>query len=437
MGWLISLAAGIGALLMLDRGDRRGDVAASALVGLALASSGLGLPIAAGVLVDVLWGRRQWRAVWIAAAPLAVYAVWWLAYQDTGIMRQNIALAPGFAADAAAGALAALTGLTEIRPDANGILADAGGGLGWGRPLAVLAASALAWRLLALRPVPARVLALLAIPVAFWLLTGLQRAHVGSPEASRYLYVGGVFILLLAVEAARGVVVPRVVPVALAAAVGLAVISNLGDLRAGARYLRIQDAVERADLAALELSRAGLPPGYVAARFPGTPFISIGARAYLAAAKADGSPADTPAELAAAPEPARQNADAELVNLRRVAVSAGAPPPAGAAPAVDTTAGGTATRRGACVRFRAAAVTSSADGPELQLAVPAGGVRITAAGGPVTLAARRFGVGFAEPPLATVAPGATAGVRVAHDDVAQPWHLSLRPQSSVNACGLG
>ena len=48
IAWLISLAAGLGALLALDRGDRRGDAVACALLALALASSGIGIAIARG-----------------------------------------------------------------------------------------------------------------------------------------------------------------------------------------------------------------------------------------------------------------------------------------------------------------------------------------------------------------------------------------------------
>jgi hypothetical protein len=52
IAWLISLAAALGALIMLDRRDRAGDVVACGLLGVALASSGLGVPIAAGLAVD-------------------------------------------------------------------------------------------------------------------------------------------------------------------------------------------------------------------------------------------------------------------------------------------------------------------------------------------------------------------------------------------------
>ncbi len=104
VAWLVSLAAAVGALLLLDRDDRRGEIGASALLALALASSGLGIPIAAGLLVEVVARRRSW---WVVVAPVAAYALWWLFYQDSGdLFRHNAVLAAQFAADAAAGALA-------------------------------------------------------------------------------------------------------------------------------------------------------------------------------------------------------------------------------------------------------------------------------------------------------------------------------------------
>jgi hypothetical protein len=437
VGWLLSLAAGLGALLMLDRGDRRGDVGAFALLALALASSGLGLVIAAGLLVEVLWGRGEWRAAWIAAGPLAVYAVWWSVYQDTAVLRHNIPLAPGFAADAAGGALAALAGLTEVRVDAGGTLTDAGAALGWGRPLAIAGAGLMIWRLAKMRPVPARVLTLLTIPVSFWLLTGLQRAHVGSPDTSRYLYVGAFFVVLLVVELIRGLSLPRGAAAVAAGAVGLAVISNLGDLRAGARFLRVQAPVARADLGALELARASVPRGYVAKHFPGTPFIAIRAARYFDAAESYGTPAFTPAELAAATEPARSTADAELVAIHRIALRRGsAATPGRGAPAVDAATGGTTGSRGGCVRFRPNAAEAAGVVPELRITIPAGGVALTAVGGPANVSIRRFAATFPDQPLARLVASGSGVLRVAPDRAPQPWHLRVAPEASVKACNI-
>src|SRR5215211_7153026 len=61
ISWLISLGAGLGALLMLDRRDRTGDLGACALLALSLASASVGVAIALGMAVELAWGRRHWR----------------------------------------------------------------------------------------------------------------------------------------------------------------------------------------------------------------------------------------------------------------------------------------------------------------------------------------------------------------------------------------
>jgi len=349
IGWLISLGAGIGALLMLDRADRLGDAAACALLALSIASSGLGIPIAAGVAVELLWARRGLRSAWIVGAPLAAYALWWLVYQESEFIRHNLVVAPGFAADSAAATLSALVGLTGPTLDEQGET------LGWGRPLAVLAAGILIWRVAALGPVPARALALLVILLSFWLLTGLRRAGISTPEEGRYLYVGALFVLLLAVELTRGVAPPRWAAALLACVAALAVLANLGDLRDGGRFLRSQAPAARADLGALELARPLLEPGFVASGFPGYPLIILRAGPYFAAAASWGSPAASAAELASAPEGARLVADGELTRIHEVALApVGSDPALGSPPAVDAATGGDLATRGACVTFRPA-----------------------------------------------------------------------------------
>ncbi len=113
IGWLIAIGAGVSALLMLDRRERRGDIAAAILLMVSLASSSVGLAIAVGVAIDVLQRRRRgdW---WIFLAPLAVYVLWWLAYQHTGFHRHALVLLPRFVFDAAAGVMSSLTGLAGI-----------------------------------------------------------------------------------------------------------------------------------------------------------------------------------------------------------------------------------------------------------------------------------------------------------------------------------
>jgi hypothetical protein len=429
VAWLISLGAGVGALLLLDRGDRRGDVGASALLGISLASSGLGIAIAAGLVVEMAQGPR--RRLLILAAPLFLYGLWWLFFQDAGLPRENIDQTPVFVAEAAAGALSALAGLTG-----PGVSEDVDP-LEWGRPLAILAVVVLAWRLSRLKPVPPRVLGLLAILLTFWVLTGLRRANFVDPTESRYLYVGALFGILIAAELLRGVTLPRWVALLVACVIAAAVITGAGTLRDAARYLRGEAEIARANLGALELARDELGPDYVARWFPGYPFVQLRAGSYLEAAEQYGSPADTPEEIAAAPEPARLAADTELVSIHSVRLRASAAPPElGAAPEVISSTGGELSERASCVRFRPDPAGSDETPPALDVTVPAAGLLLRSERGGATVGVRRFAEGFSRPLTNTLAPSASAALRIASDSDARPWRARVIPQERVRVCGL-
>jgi hypothetical protein len=430
VGSLISLAAGLGVLLCLDRGDRAGDVAACGLLTVSLASSGIGLPIAVGVTLEVLW-RRRLGSVWIVGVPIALYAIWWIGYQQTDLVRHNVVVAPGYAADAMAGALSALAGLAGP-PTPGG-----GETLGWGRPLALAAVAGLAWRLPRMVAVPPRVPALMAMAVSFWLATALRRAAISTPYEGRYLYVSALILLLLGLELTRGVrLSPRVLAAA-AIVVGAIVVSNFGDMRDGGHLLRDQAPPARAALGALELARSYAEPDTVLTTFPGYPFVVIEAPLYFDAARDIGSPAMDTDEIAAAPEPARQVADANFVMLHGVALAPGsATAPGGSAPAVDDAAGGTVATRGACVGFTPPDARTGEPAPALDVTLPPGGLRLDARGGPATVTLRRFGATFPTTPLATLAARGAGVLRIAGDSAPQPWHVRLAPQGSVSACGL-
>ena len=433
IAWFISLAAGVGALLLLDREDRAGDRGAAALLALSLASSGLGVAIAAGLVVEVVWGRRRSaRDALILALPLALYAAWWLSYRPAGLIRQNIALAPGFTADAAAGAIAALSGLAQAP------IGGEGDALTWGRPLTVAAVAVLVWLLAGRRALTPRILGLLTTVLAFWVLTGLRRAELIRPDESRYLYVGALFVLLIAVELARGT--PRLSRGAialLAAAVLVVVVANIGDLREGGRFIRSQSAITRADLGALEIGRPLVGPDYVAARLPGYPFLMLKAGPYFAAARDLGSPAASPAELARLPEQARREADAELTAIHRVAPRPSAPdPPLGARPAVDAPVPAGLRESRSCVRLQRPGAGPVDAAPMLQLPVPPDGLLLTAGDGPVSVSVRRFATGFPVKPQAMIPSRSSTTLRIGRDRAPVAWHVRLAPSAAVTACAL-
>jgi hypothetical protein len=414
IGWSISLAAGVATLLFLDREGRRGDVLACVCIAVALASSGLGVAIALGVTVELLLRRRVVRGLWIVVLPLIPYGVWWLVYRPGGIVKENIDQTLRFVADSAAGSLSALTGL--VRPGMPEL--DA---LQWGRPLAAVAALALVWLLMRYPRIPPRVAGLLTIVFAFWLLTGLRRAMLQQPDASRYLYVGALFVLLLAVELARGRRATSTTLAVVSVLVAAVAVTNAGTLRDAGRYLRAQAAFARADLAALDIARDRVGSGYVA-HFPGFPFILLDAQRYRDAAAADGTPAYSLEELRTAPEPARALADTELIRADGLTLRA--------AP------GGTAGAKGACAELRPPAVRSGATIPSVEATVPTAGVLIETTGSPARVQVRRFAPTFASLPRDTIERSSAAVLRPGADTAPDRWRVRVSAQERVSVCGL-
>ena len=163
------------------------------------------------------------------------------------------------------------------------------------------------------------------------------------------------------------------------------------------RYLRAQAPPARARPGALELARPSVPPGYVAKHFPGTPFMTLGADAYFAAAKAYGTPAYSPDRARPAPESARRRRRRRA--RARIARRRAAPGARHRAdrepPEVDAVSGGTPARAG-CVRRPGNGALDGGARPSR----PAGCCSRRWAGPPKS-SVRRFATGFPREPLTT------------------------------------
>lgn len=400
MAWLISLTCGLGALLMLDRREPQSDVAASGLLAVSLASSGIGLPVMLGIAAELAW-QRTWQRLWIVAAPVILYGLWWLAYQQSA-RTSSAGAVPRFVVDELAATLASVTGL-------GGHVSGTGGGtlLTFGRPLAVIAVVLLVWRLVRIGELPPRVLNLLVLVGSFWLLTAISRAWLGPPEAwaSRYLYVGALATVLLAVELVRGLSPPPRWALAVIAAAGVAIVaSGASAMARGARYLRDQGAQARAELGAMDMTRGLVAPGYVSL-VPNFPFPVVLAGPYFSAERADGgTPAATPEQLLTLPEDARAAADAELIQIHRVRIVPGP--------------------------WRCAGAPRAVAGGELTLP-PSGLVLLGANTGGSVAVAR-----FASRPqrVGTLSPGARALLRIGPDRASVPWRIAV--SGAVETCSL-
>ncbi len=201
--WLIVCAAGIVALMLLERRTGPADAAACALLVLAVCSTSLGLAFAIGVGVDLALARRRWREAWIVVVPLALYGVWALHYHPSQLDASAIPTIPIKLASAAAAALSSLAGQSGILP-----FDQTGTSLTYGWPLLVLAIGLVLWRVRADRP-SARAISLMATLATFGALVSIAHGELASPLSSRYVYVYCLLAVLLIAEFPAGSGRPR------------------------------------------------------------------------------------------------------------------------------------------------------------------------------------------------------------------------------------
>jgi hypothetical protein len=252
----------------------------------------------------------------------------------------------------------------------------------------------------------------LVTALAFWLLTALARADLNEPAASRYVYAGGLLVLLIAAEVLRGT---RFSPRAMwlfGALAAFAALSGMHMYRQGADGLRFTDRTVQAEVTALDIGGAHMAPGFKpdAEKAP-----QITAGDYLGAvADIGSSPAYSESELASRDEGHRRLADNVFVRgygLRLTAAPAGV------------------RRAPACAIRR-----TTPSRPAVSLRIPPGGMSLRAPGGSVTL--RRFASGFdGATPLAGDASNAI--LRIPRDRSARPWYAQVANARSLRACGIG
>jgi hypothetical protein len=324
-----SMTCGLGMLLALDRRDRLGDKLACAwLVGSLLFAS-LWLAFAIGAAFDIALrrGERDWRRrAYIVLIPVALYAVWWLGWGHTAesaFSLHNLATTPAFVLDSFAAAIASLFGLAT---PVEGIASP--GGLDWGRPLAVLLGGLAVWRLYAFKRIPRSLWVVLATVLAFWVLGGIALKSGRAPWVSRYQYPGAALMLLVAVDLLRGVRLPRRLLAPALVVVVAAVASNVLFLTESYESYEGTTAIERADLAAVEIARDQVDPELVLSEdIADTGYVPVDAGSYLSARDAFGSPAYSEAELEAASEEARAPADKVLAAALALALTPSKAPP--------------------------------------------------------------------------------------------------------------
>ena len=390
-----ALAAGLWALVLLERGDRRGDIWASALLALSIASYSIALFLAVAIALELALTR--WRRLWVVGAPLALYALWYAQYGQGDIVWSNVPKLPGYDLHIAGYAFAGLAGVSAS--------VFGHGALVVGYPLLAGAVLWLVIGVLKRRPPPALAVTGIVAAAGFWAGTALARAQDHEPDASRYVYPSAVLILVAAVSYLHR----RRVSVRAAAAVALVgvVIAVLGlaPLRSYSINRTGTDAYVRAALGAAQVAgRAGDPafrpdPAHLA-------FMTLGA--YLNAVHALGSSAAfTPGQIALMSSDYQELADKTLIDAERIY-------PLRTATSYATGAG--------CSRLLGAPPS----GMLLMNVNPGDSAYITAApGASVQLWLRRISATFSAYPQQTIAPGSNARLDFPHDQSSAVWWLQV------------
>jgi hypothetical protein len=398
IGLVGSLATGVFALVALERHSRRGDLAACALLvgSICLSNLGVSFVIAAAVMLAL---QRRRAAAWVVAVPGIVFACWWLGWgqgDDTGFSAPNVARSPFYVFDAIAAGLASLSGL--------GNTSEGFEPFAWGRlllALALLGVAALVLR--GWRP-PTSALPIACAAFSFWALLAFNFVGYRTPEESRYQLVSAAFVLLLVAELARGLRPSRWALVAAAAVALVTIGSNLAAYTDGYRFFRGEAQVTRADLAALDIGRERIDPKFrLLQPIAGSVYMTgVFAGPYYRERDDHGSPAYSPAELAAAPPRARAAADLVLASGYALRLE----------PAPRPLAGGRDCR-GLAARFDA--------GPR-EIALPPRGIALVNGSAPVDLRLRRFASQPAAD-LGTLTPGRAAYLRIPIDHADAAWRL--------------
>ncbi|MBV9311364.1 MAG: hypothetical protein JOZ73_11055 [Solirubrobacterales bacterium] len=436
VAWTVALAAGIAALLMLERRTRGGDIAASTFVALSIASTSIGLAVAAGMAVQIALSRRRWRDEWIVVVPLLLYGAWFLSYHKPTPEAGSVYLIAQYTAVSIADTFSALLGLAGdiVRSNSSGTTL-----LLFGAPLA-LAGSA--WFVVALRRRsihPGAAPALAVMLLVFSVLTALTRALIAPVPATRYLYVDAVLAILIIAElssafrprpAARGVLV---------LVAGIATLSNLAEMRTAAANQRLQGLSVNAEVGALNLSQAFVGPGYIPAAFPGWPLVRLYARDIYAAERQLGPMGFSAGQLASMGGLAGKQADSEMINNRQLQLRPAQPTPTarsvhGPTLTLEGASFARVARRGGCVLMQGQFVTPG-EQSQVEVTLPPMSVSVHAVRGDASVGLRRFGPQFI--PAGTATAGSAASLRIPYDGLAYPWHLQVSSMGEAEVCPLG
>lgn len=174
IGMELSVLFGLLAVLIAGRDS---TTANQNLVGLCVTvsvlSSGVGIPVLLGLGVAAVVRRKRVELTWLISL-VGLYGVWSINYGQSQARSSNIGRVPTYVAESAAAAFGGIGGWS----------------VAIGAVFAGVVLSFVAQNFLDSKKRSRDVAVLSTICAAGWVLSGLSRAHLGEPGASRYVHVG-------------------------------------------------------------------------------------------------------------------------------------------------------------------------------------------------------------------------------------------------------
>ena len=415
VGYAISVAAGVLALVVVTRDDRRADLIACAALIVSLASASQGVGFVVGVAVVIVL-RGNWRGrAWIPVVPAILYGLWYLKYghqySETHLSLWPMSLS--YVAQSLSATFAPLLGLSSVSPQ-TGLLDTT-----FGVPVAlaaIAAASYACWR--GWRP-PALFWGATATLVVLWIAASLSNtaAFYRPPNDPRYLSTNAVLVLVcLCVAVPR----PRLARVGvIAACLVLAVVAatNASQYSAARTSMETSDIASRAELGALLILGGVVSPAFTPA-LPGDPAVLVNvqnAASFFSFVDAFGAITASPATILRQSEVTRETVDRELA--RGELSLSPAPPSPSTAAITPTILSGTAAAKDSCLVLGTAPLVIRAQPHRLQLTA--------GRQGPLSITMRRFATAYAVN-LGQVPAGTTAIASAPLDRAPQiPWQMML------------
>jgi hypothetical protein len=412
IGYLGSVAAGLGCLLTLQRGTRRADAATCLLLIASLSCSSIGLPVLVGVAIELALSERnrRWRRLWVVAVPAGLYVLWYARYGISSAHLNYVHFVPLYAFHGLAAVAGSLTGLTEADNTPYAVTLDAG------TTIAVLMLLGFAARVVRGPALSPRFWAAAATALAFWIAAALSFIPGREANQSRYTFPIAPFVVIATAEcfvAWRG---HRRMTLLIAAGATAAVASNLGFLSEGAKIFNKTSRYARAELGGLEVARGHVAPSFAPETMAVTNVIGvhnmtpITAGPYFSAIDSFGSPADRASDLLHEQNDARQAADFVLSSALAIHLSPARGP------------------GGACARRMPTA-------GQIELASGPGTIVLHAGrSGASSVQLRRFSDSYRFVDLGRVARGAPVSLSLPQDGSTVPWHVRISSTQPLETC---